>query len=246
MTLAVRNVTWSAPREGHRGRMRKAVIYVGTERASIPRTMRNLDAAIEIVSPFVSTDETRPNLRKPARHAGHVVGTDGHTLAAARFDGEGYDLVRTIPGSEGPPWTYVIPAAPRYVGEITRSAVEPLRHFPAKWLTVLTLDVHGTAFIQAAIPQRISARGKVLAPRIVTVKRSAVDGFEALIVAEPVGVDVDYFVRCFDLATLGYAPSCYVHAAGPLDALVFAPEPCDTRDKLIACAQFAVTMPVRL
>lgn len=206
--------------------------------------VRTLSSAVDLVAPFASTDETRPHLCKPARHAGHVVATDGHTMGVARFDGEGHDLVRTNPGSEGPPWQQVTPAAPVCVGKITRSAIEPLRHFPAKWLVIVTLAPDGHAHFEAVIPARTGKHGKVRGLKVVVVKRSALDGFENLRVAQPIGVNAAYLVRCFDLATMGVMPSCYVHATGALDPLVLAPEMCTTRDALIACPQFAITMGV--
>jgi hypothetical protein len=49
LRLEVRNVTWSAPRQGHRGRMRKAVIEIGTGRArgaGMNRTPPAISAAL--------------------------------------------------------------------------------------------------------------------------------------------------------------------------------------------------------
>lgn len=207
---------------------------------------RPLAGALDLVIPFVSTDETRPHLVRPARYAGHVVATDGHTMGVARYDGEGSDPARELDKSAytPPPWDVVLPRDLKCVGEVTRSSLVSFAHFPAKWNTFVTLG-NRTALINAIIPARTGKHGKVLAPKVVMVTRSPLEGFE-LTLKKEVGADVGYFWRCFELATMGRMPACYVHIDGPLDPIVFAPDVCSTKDDLFMQGSFAIMMPVRL
>lgn len=210
--------------------------------------MRNLSAALDLVEPFASTDQTRLHMVKPARHAGHVVATDGHTLAAARYDGEGTAPTRTLDTSHGPPppWTAIIPAAPKAIGEICKSDVEAFFHYPAKWWVCATIGVDGAITVEAKIPERIHQKTKkVLASSVCMVPRVVVARTN-LRPKEPISLDASYVARCFELATMGVQPSCYIMAAGPLDPVVFAPDTAPARDGLIALDRFAIMMPMRM
>lgn len=207
-----------------------------------------LAEALDLVEPFVSTDDTRPHLCKPARHSRHVVATDGHTMGVVRFEErEPDDRQRCLDMTQhnAPSWEYAVPSDLKCIGEITRADVEPLRHFPTRWVTAATIAVGGDLFVEACVPPRTGKHGKVLRPRIVTVPRVKLCE-TALRPKELISLNAGYLARCFDLATLGFLPSCHLYADGPLDPFVFAPDTADSKKKLLELPRFAVMMGVRL
>lgn len=216
--------------------------------------MRNLSAAINLVEPFVSVDPSRLNMVKPARHAWHVVATDGHTLAVARYDGEGTAPSRTLDTSHGPPppWEQIIPAASKEIGELNRIDVAAFAHYPLKWCVCAAIGVDGTITVEANIPARVHKKTKkIISDSICMIPRTVI-ARTGLRPNAPISLDGHYIARCVEAATMGVQPSCYIMAAGPLDPVVFAPDTGDSRGGvlsrkgLIGLDRFAIMMPMRM
>jgi plasmid stability protein len=205
--------------------------------------MRTLAAAIDLVLPFASADPTRLAMHKPARHATHIVATDGHTLACARFDGQEHDLVRTIPGSEGPPYVQVLPAALRLLGLWDPARTPQLAHYPAKWSVCVRLEGE-RATVEAKLPARTGRHGKVLRDAIPMIARQALAGFEEVRTTSAIGVDAAYLLRAAEFMGHG---EIAIYGAGALDPLVFAHDSTlHTRADLLAANRFAIVMPMRI
>lgn len=212
-----------------------------------------LAEAIALVTPFVSTDETRLHLTRPARHPMHVVGTDGHTLACVRTDDPNEnDIVRTWVGTDAngtpvPRFEYVVPAAPKCFGLWNPALATTLPHYPTKWITCVRFGGSpdsAAATAEAWLPARMGARGKVLRPKVHMIREQAIDGFDEIRAPERIGVDAGYLVRVADL--FDNLP-VYVYGNGPLDPLVFckSSEIKSAKD-LLAGPGFAIVMPIRI
>ncbi len=209
--------------------------------------MRNLSAALDLVEPFVSVDPARLAMHKPARYTMHVVASDGHTLAAARYDGQGTAPSRELNQEHGapPPWEAILPKTLKCIGELNRSDIEAFSHYPAKWWVGATLEVDGSIFIEAKIPAKTGKHGKVLRPSVCMIPRVKI-AETALRPEAPIGLDPAYVARCFEAATMGVLPACYVMASGQLDPVVFACDAPATDAELKTLPQFALMMPMRI
>lgn len=212
-----------------------------------------LSEAIDLVMPFVSTDETRLHLTRPARHPMHVVGTDGHTLACVRTDDPNEnDLVRTWVGSDSngmpvPRLELVVPAAPKRFGLWNPASTPTLAHYPAKWSTCVRFGGgRGTSpTVEAWLPARTSAHGKMLRPKITMIREQAIDGLDEIAkhVPKRIGVAGCYLLR----AARFFVGPVYVYGNGPLDPLVFTAEALTpSKAAFLACPGFAIVMPMRI
>lgn len=206
---------------------------------------RTFKDALALVAPFVSTDPDRPDKHTPAARGGHVVATDGHTLAAARFDGAVPDTTVNDP-ERASRWLKACPDRLACVGEC--GVPERLAHYPVSWDVLVTLSPSGVPNVAAHIPARTHKRsGKALRPRVQMVDPQPIDSLESVRPRKAIGVDGHYLARALRLVTLGVGVGgVYVHADGPLDPLVFAPVQCATVADLLACDRFAIVMPMRL
>jgi hypothetical protein len=210
--------------------------------------MLSITEAVEHVAPFVSTDPDRPALNRPWKHHTTIVGCNGHTLAAARFDGEGEDTRLASEGEPVPPYVQVLPTALAFVGEVAADAIERFRHYPSKWLVSVTID-RGGVWARAEIPARVHAKSKkVLRPAVCMIDRDAVDGFQGVMVWEPIAMNGHYLGDAVAMVAgvTGLAFVCMHTTGGPLDPVIFTPRQCATRDDLMGCEAFALVMPMRL
>ena len=208
--------------------------------------MITLREAIDLTLPFVSKDETRPHLTRPARHAGHVVATDGHTLAAVRYDGNGSDRARTWePGDCAvPPWEYVTPAAPRFRGTWDTRAFScaALDAVPKSWNAHVSF-AYGKATLTAGLSRKVSRINcRELRPAVPMIVGLPLAGFD--LPDLEVTIALPYLLRARDLVD---APVVSVYADGPLDPVVFAASGAAcTKADLMALDRFAIVMPMRV
>jgi len=213
--------------------------------------MRTLVDAIDLVTPFTSNDETRPHLCKPARWPAHVVATDGHTLAAARYDDEtpsAATLARVLDCKGDvavPPWRHVVPQRPTLSGEWLPNGTPQLPFFPAAWVVGIEIGGAEPATMTGYVPARTGKHGKVLRPTIKMFDKQPIPGFEDLRVPFRVALNAFYLHRIVELFRPMFP--IFVHA-GPdaLSPVTFANDTSTKKDITEVANLIAVIMPMRI
>lgn len=214
--------------------------------------MRTLADAIDLVLPFASNDDTRPHLCKPARWPAHVVATDGHTLAAVRYDDEtpsAATLARVLDCKGDvavPPWRHVVPQRPTLSGEWLPLGTPQLPFFPASWIVGVEIGGEQPATMTGYIPARTGKRAKVLRPKIDMFKAQPIPGFEELRIPFRVALNAGYLHRVVEFFAPTHGP-IFVHAGpDPLSPVTFANDTSTKKDITEVAHLVAVVMPMRM
>lgn len=214
--------------------------------------MRTLAEAIDLVLPFVSDDQARPHLCKPARWPEHVVATDGHTMAVIRYmdaSPSARTLARTIskdtPNDPAPPpFEFVIPSAPRFAGWWVHAHTPQVDFIPNAWDGWVEITRDKTT-LQAAVPARTGKHGKLLRQGYVMVRDLELRGFDEMDVPEPVGINASYLTRARDFIEHPHHVALYIQA--PREPIVFTlshdPSAVKSSKDLLALDRFAIVMP---